>query len=127
MSLMDLVNEWEHSARRRFMDAKNSEGVEKRGLEDGAIIYANCARELKKALIGDNDLVLISLPAEIAELVTKVQAKYTLDKDYHLNCLFEKLAKGSNWRRKFDLSELTNDELQTLLNLAEKTNKTSGG
>ena len=94
MPLMDLVREWEHSARRRFMDAKNEGGMEKRGLEDGAIIYQNCARELKKELLGDD----------------------TLGED---NSLLRELARRK-MQDKWDLSGLTTKELEMLLSLAGK-------
>lgn len=41
-----LIEEWAHLARRKFSDAEQSEGVEKKALEYGAMIYFNCATEL---------------------------------------------------------------------------------
>jgi hypothetical protein len=123
MSLMDLVNEWERQAVRQMAGLPREEGVKtKLYYPSAGQIYKECARELKVALIGDNDLALINLPSEIAERVVKVQVKYTLRSYDLLRELVER-----KMQNKPDLSKLTDDELQTLLNLVEKTNKSSSG
>lgn len=45
-----LIQGWESTARRRFHDAEQEEDPEgKKDIERGAIIYRNCAAELKEA------------------------------------------------------------------------------
>ena len=130
MSLMDLVREWEHSARRRFMDAKNKEGAEKRALEDGAMIYFNCARELSNTLFGDDILgnMMGSIPAGISERITKVRVKYILDKPPSCRDILDELARR-RLQGKWDLSGLSQEEVEILLKLADKvsSDKPSAG
>ena len=47
--LFVLVSEWEHRSRKMFSDAaKTSDEMERRFIEFGAMIYFNCAQELRK-------------------------------------------------------------------------------
>ena len=51
MSFYDLIQKWEHEARRSFWDAEKEKYLMgKRALENRGIIYVNCIRELKEVL-----------------------------------------------------------------------------
>lgn len=50
MSLNNLAIRWEQQARRQWIDAKKEKGMKRKALEYGALIYQNCARELREAL-----------------------------------------------------------------------------
>jgi len=47
-----LLHSWEHSARRLFWDAQKDKSTvpATRAMEHDAIIYANCARELRQII-----------------------------------------------------------------------------
>jgi hypothetical protein len=65
--LTTLVQRWENSSRKRFESAKtvNEDPVQKLFLENSAMIYFNCANELKA--------VLASASPEIASTPSPVQ------------------------------------------------------
>lgn len=51
MPYLRLIELWEKRARRKWMDAINEDDpMGRRLIEHGAIIYQNCARELKEVL-----------------------------------------------------------------------------
>jgi hypothetical protein len=50
-TLEDLIARWEHSARRKFFDARvETSEVGRRFLRNAAMGYFNCAQDLRKAL-----------------------------------------------------------------------------
>lgn len=57
--LNKLIEQWEHSARRKWCDAAHEEDpMGKKLIEHGAICYQNCARELKEVLTSLSPVVL---------------------------------------------------------------------
>lgn len=47
----NLLRSWEHSAKRKFLDAeKEKDPIGKRLIEHGAMVYFNCGRELSKII-----------------------------------------------------------------------------
>jgi hypothetical protein len=48
--LLSLLSNWRQIARRKFSDAENSSGMERRFIEHGAMCYFNAAMDLEDVL-----------------------------------------------------------------------------
>jgi hypothetical protein len=61
-SLLKLAEQWERLAKRAWYDAENEKcHMGKKVIETGAIVYQNCARELRESLAS------LPQPSEVQE------------------------------------------------------------